>query len=358
MDRWITAGLVQADKREAILATLPVRRRLDAVTALIWVAAVLLGLAVIAFIGANWEAIPRLVRFGLLLVAFLTAAACGAEATRRKRTVVADIALTVASLVFASAIGLTGQIFELTGSPPAVPYGAGAAALALGLAGRSRGALVVGVVAVMIGDLLIADGGFGMPITVVVAPAVLWIALRWRSSLLAHVSSIATLVALVWIAAHHSLQDWALLAFAGVPALAAAVFTAAPLFGGPDDKTRATLSRIPATWFVVGALGFFIAAGYTGAFEDNAALGLVHRVVWIALSAGLIAFGRFDRRDVLTGIGVVSLIGAACGLLNDLGLDLILISLVFLGCSLVALVVGLVLRRGRSDSTANEEGAQ
>lgn len=58
LERWIAAGLVGAENRVAILATLPARRKVDAVTALIWVAAVLLGLAVIAFVAANWESIP------------------------------------------------------------------------------------------------------------------------------------------------------------------------------------------------------------------------------------------------------------------------------------------------------------
>ena len=114
LERWIAAGLVGAENRVAILATLPARRKVDAVTALIWVAAVLLGLAVIAFVAANWESIPRLVRFGLLLVSFLAAAVAGAWASRRLRPSASDVALTDASRIFAAAIGLTGQLFELT----------------------------------------------------------------------------------------------------------------------------------------------------------------------------------------------------------------------------------------------------
>ena len=53
LDRWIASGLVAPDKREAILATLPDARRLDAATALAWVGATLLGIAIIAFIAAR-----------------------------------------------------------------------------------------------------------------------------------------------------------------------------------------------------------------------------------------------------------------------------------------------------------------
>ena len=44
LDRWIASGLVDAGKRDAILATLPETRRMDAATALAWVGGVLLGL--------------------------------------------------------------------------------------------------------------------------------------------------------------------------------------------------------------------------------------------------------------------------------------------------------------------------
>ncbi|QKT05795.1 DUF2157 domain-containing protein [Gordonia sp. X0973] len=342
VDRWIGAGLIDPDNRAAILATLPARRRVDAVTALIWVAAVLLGLAVIAFVAANWDGIARIVRFGLLLAAFLLAAAVGAEAVRRGRTVVADIALTVATLVFAATIGLTGQIYDLTGHPPAVPYGSGAAALAFALVGRSRGALAVGVAAVFIGDVM-AHESLPLPISLVVAPLALVLGLRWGSALVAHVASVAVLGVAGWFAGRYDLNGWALLGIAAVLALLAA--GSAVVRRGESQPVNDL--AIPTTWFAIGALGFFIAAGYTGHFGDHAALGLAHRVVWIAISAGLIALGRYVRHGVFTGLGVLSLIGAVCALLNDLGLDLLVISLVFLGCSFVALVVGLTLRRGR-----------
>ncbi len=359
LDRWIADGLVDPARRGAILATLPARRTVDAVTALIWIAAVLLGLAVIAFIAANWEAIGRPLRFGLLLVAFLGAAGGGAEALRRGRTVVADLALTVAALVFASAIGLTGQIFDITGNPPAVPYGAGAAALALGVVGASRGALSVGVVAVLIGDLMTVHGPLPIPASLIVAPVALLLAQRWRSAFLAHVASLAVLGTAIWFAVHYDLTGWAHLGIAAVLAAAATVPRFAPGLLGEHAAGRNQipgLDRIPLSWFVIGALGFFISTGYSGDFDGNTALGLAHRIAWIAVSAALIAYGRFDRQEVLTAVGVVSLIAASCALLYDLGLDLLVISLVFLACSVVALIVGLALRRGRGGTitTATE----
>jgi len=351
LDRWIADGLVAPGNREAILGSLPSRRRLDAVTALIWVAGVLLGLAVIAFIAANWDGIPRLVRFGLLIGGFLAAAVAAAVASRRGRVVGSDVLLTVAALVFAAAIGLTGQIFDLTGDPPAVPYGAGAAAIALGLVGASRGSLAVGVAAVLIGDSMVGTGSWPLPVSIIVAPLALVVALRWHSAVVAHVASIATLGALFWLTLRHDIGGWALIGLAVAVAAAAAVVEVVGRRVG-ESTIPAALARIPVSWFVFGALAFFVAGGYTDVFDDNTVLGLCHRVAWIAISAGLIAYGRFDRQPVLTALGVVSLIVTCCALLHDLGLNLIVISLVFLGCSLVALVAGLVLRRDRSAPTS------
>ncbi|MBK6703516.1 MAG: DUF2157 domain-containing protein [Caulobacteraceae bacterium] len=125
LDRWIANGLVDAGKRDAILATLPETRRMDAATALAWVGGLLFGIAVIAFIAANWDVTPKLVRFATLLVAFLGFAAGAAWASRRERPTLSNILLTVAALVFAASIGLTGQIFDIAGDPRSAAYGAG-----------------------------------------------------------------------------------------------------------------------------------------------------------------------------------------------------------------------------------------
>jgi hypothetical protein len=96
LDRWIAAGLVDRDKRAAILETLPESRRLDAATALAWVGAILLGVAIIAFVAANWDFTPKLVRFAMLLAAFLTFAGGGAWAAHKDRPGLSNILLTIA----------------------------------------------------------------------------------------------------------------------------------------------------------------------------------------------------------------------------------------------------------------------
>ena len=70
LDEWIAAGLVAADHRDAILGSIPESRRLDGAAALAWIGAVLAGVAVIAFVAANWDGLPQLARFVLVLTVF------------------------------------------------------------------------------------------------------------------------------------------------------------------------------------------------------------------------------------------------------------------------------------------------
>jgi formate-dependent nitrite reductase membrane component NrfD len=71
-------------------------------------------------------------------------------------------------------------------------------------------------------------------------------------------------------------------------------------------------------------------------------------VVWLAASGGLIALGRFDRHALVTAVGVLSMIGAICALLMDLGLDLRAAAGVFLVCAILAMIAGFMLRKRAS----------
>jgi uncharacterized membrane protein len=342
LDRWIGTGLVDAGKREAILATIPEARRLDAATALAWVGGVLLGVAVVSFIAANWDVTPKLVRFAVLLGAFLGFAAAGAWAAHKSRPTASNILLMIAALVFAAAIGLTGQIFDIAADPRAACYAAGVAAFALALAGRSTGAATVGLVFIALGDVIEHEWFTGSnadaPWMLFAAPLGAYLALRWGSAPLAHVSALAILYCFGWFAARAE-ADAAIYLFLsiGMGAMAASarwLYTQERQFAG-----------VFYGWFAWGALVLFAIAGYLPWFGEGQTAGLLHRLVWLALSGGLLALGRFDRHGLVTAVGVLSIIGAICALLADLGLDLLAAAGVFLVCALIALIAGLALRR-------------
>ena len=342
LDAWIGAGLVGADKRAAILAAVPDPRRLDAATALAWIGGALLGIAAISFVAANWDGIARLARFALLLTFFALAAGAGAWAAHKQRPIFSDIALTLAALIFAAAIGLTGQIFDIAGEAQAALYGAGLAGMALALAGRSAGAAIATLIFIGLGDFQDFEPfdslRIAAPWLVVFAPLSVFLALRWRSAPLAHAAAIGMLVALIWFSLRFENEAVLCLLFAVTLAGAGA---AARWLWRRDNAPASVFYG----WSAWGALMFFAIAGFVDSWQGGANWGIAHRLAWLAASGGAIALGRYDRHMMVTTVGVLSFIGAVAALLTDLGLDLMTAAAVFFVCALAAMIGGLMLRR-------------
>jgi hypothetical protein len=336
LEAWIAEGLVPAASREAILARVAEPRRLEASQALAAVGGLLLGVAVIAFVAANWNGIPRIPRFGLILTLFLAACAGGAWAGEG-RPVARNIAMLVASLVFAAAIGLTGQIFDLTGDPVAALRGAGLAAFLLALAGRSSGAAVAGLVFLALGDTSWFNGERGPSWLILAAPTALVLAQRWRSKPLAHGAAIALPIAVAlllgWL---HLAWPYNLQILAGAVALALLAAGARRHADGDE-----AIAGIVYGWSVWAALVFFAAVG----FDDRTYPALLHRVPWLALSGAVVALGLNDRKPAVTAAGVVSMAAAMAVILNDLGMGLMAAAGVFAAVAVAALVGGFLLGR-------------
>lgn len=337
LDGWIGRGLVPAESRAAILGSVGEGRRLDAATSLAIVGGLLAGVAVIAFVAANWSDIPRIARFVLVLAAFLGAAAGAAWASARGRTVTSHVLLSVAALIFAAAIGLTGQIFDIAGDPQAALRGAGLAAALLALAGRSPWAAAVGLVLIAFGDFSgrsgFAPGAAALPgWLVIAAPLGAVLAVAWRSQALAQVAGIAAIVAVLTFERVFRADPEQV--FLG----AAAVMTAAAA-GARFLRERSGAAGVLYGWFVWGALIWFGAAGFGEALR-----GVGHSVAWLALSMGVVALGRHDRQAPVTGAGVVGLFAAGGTLLFNLGVGLMTSAAVFGGAALIALAVAWAMR--------------
>jgi uncharacterized membrane protein len=333
LERWIEQGLVPAASREPILAQTRKSQSLDGATALAAVGGLLLGVAVIAFVAANWSAIPRIGRFGLILALFL--AVSGGAAWAHARDLARNLTLLVAALVYAAAIGLTGQIFDIAGDPVAALHAAGLAAALLAIAGRSSAAAMAAVALIGFGDFASLDDR-GAPWVAVAAPAALALAWLWRSKPLTHVASIALPAAaaliLAWLRIDHPLA----------PCLAvAAVFTIIAFVSRRLNDEE--IAPIVFGWAVWSGLGFLAFAGV----ETRPLAPVFHRTLWLAVSAGVIALGMHDRKPMVTAAGVVAFGGAIAAILFDLGLGLMTASAVFAAVALAALFGGWLLRRGR-----------
>jgi uncharacterized membrane protein len=116
LPNWRERGWVTAEGAAAILASLESGRSAIGLSAVVAVlGAVLFGLGVVAFVGANWEDMPRLVRFILLILAMALAYLIAGALAKRAMPALADAAVLFAGLVFAAAIALVGQTYHLAG---------------------------------------------------------------------------------------------------------------------------------------------------------------------------------------------------------------------------------------------------
>jgi uncharacterized membrane protein len=117
LPKWLDAGWVTADNGAAILASIGTGRRATFGVAAILgtLGALLLGLGVLAFVGANWEEMPRLVRLGLIVLAMIVAYGAAFEFDRRDLRIFAEAGVLAAALVYAGAIALVGQTYHMSG---------------------------------------------------------------------------------------------------------------------------------------------------------------------------------------------------------------------------------------------------
>ena len=338
LDRWIGEGLVPQASRQPMLDSVADTRRPDAVSALAMVGVLLAGAAIIAFVAANWNGIPRIARYSLLIAAFLAACLGGAWADRGGRPNLRNSLITLAAAIYAATIGLTGQIFDIAGDPKTALIGAGLAAALLAVVGRSSGAAVAAMVLIGLGDLADPETWWLLPTAL--GGAVL--AVLWRSRPTAHMASIGLLVgsviALIHLNMDHGIPSWQLFAISGLMALGALAGRFAA------DRGREE-GRVFYGWLAWGALAFFVAASVK--WHDQTALLIAHRIAWLLLSGLVLTLGRVDRHGGVMAAGVLSLIGAIMLLMMDLGVDLLTASLIF-GVAAVVILAVVWFVRGRT----------
>lgn len=116
--RWRKAGWVTAEGHAAIRAELAAARPLvSASGALTVLGAVLVLLAAITFVAANWAQTPRLGRLGVLCGAMVAAYAAALALKARGADVAAQAAVLLGAALFLPTIMFVGQMYHLSGPP-------------------------------------------------------------------------------------------------------------------------------------------------------------------------------------------------------------------------------------------------
>ena len=77
--------------------------------------ALLLGLAVVAFVSSQWEFSPRVARFGMIVAGLLIAYAAAFQFERRGLRIFAEAGVLAGGVIFAAGIALVGQTYHLSG---------------------------------------------------------------------------------------------------------------------------------------------------------------------------------------------------------------------------------------------------
>lgn len=300
LTRWVGEGLLSAASAGAIRRQVAAEGgfRLPALLGLF--GGLLIASSVAAFVAANWEEIPRLVKLAMILAAVIAALGIAARLEGKGSPAGGDAAATCGVLVFGAGIALIGQMYHLPADWPAGALLVAIGALAVALFLRSNGALAIAFVALCAWSLGRWEQGGGQlhPAFLPLYLPALWLALSARNRLVHH---LAVLALGVWLAQLPG--NWIELRFDyGLLAYALAVSVAYVALGGwALDRGRPALLTCCLPW---GLLGLMLVLNVElirilDADESKAgtAIGLnyVSYAVALALIAGFAALAR-ERR--------------------------------------------------------------
>lgn len=318
LQRWVTAGMIGESAAHAMLTD--ARGRGGAysfATIIVFLGMVSLALGAMTFVAANWQAMPRLMKVGLLLAAMWAALAGAAFANHRERPALADSLVMLGTAIFGAAVMLVGQIYHLQGrAADAVLLWAAGSAVATALL-RSRGALWLTIVLITVWLVMRTIPEFGADAPINLLYPVFWLgaaALAWwlRSRLAAHLLAVG---AIVWIAATVGIltereENLTLAAatYAGMFLLAGAALLAQKRGGRLRDVGALALGYVVIS--IIAMTGLWIAARAFGEGEAERMAGSISEpaiAVILAATAALAAFAYARARDLVYDLSFCAL---------------------------------------------------
>lgn len=329
--RWREQGWISDTGVEEIRRDLAATGRgIGLSTTLAVLGAVLIGFAAMSFVAANWQEMPRIGRFGLLLAGLWGCYGLAGSLFMRGLDGFAHAAILAGVGLFGASIMLIAQMYHIDGNPPDAVLTWAAGALLAGVLLRSNPALALTMLLIGLWSgwetglreavhwpFLIGWGA--------VAAAFIW--RRWRPGL--HLSAI---VLSVWIIG------------LGYLLLDGHAHWAVTLIGLAIAGAAIAAEQLPGLWrrIAPAALCYGMVIGYAGLFafkfieeRDSGTLALLS-VLAIALLLGAIFWGsRSEHKPVLW--------------LGYIGFSAELLALYFvtigtlLGTSLFFLVMGLIV---------------
>tara|TARA_R110000868_G_scaffold369729_1_gene633172 strand:+ start:1214 stop:2530 length:1317 start_codon:yes stop_codon:yes gene_type:complete len=360
LDRWIASGWVDAGQRANILGDVASRPgRWSAAGALAILGATLLAMSALSFVAANWDAMPRLVRFATILAALWASLLGAGRAFDRQAPVIGHALALLGAALFGAAIMLTAQTFNMTSfrNTAILIWTVAAGAIAYTLPSRP-----VLILATLLGALWAGLEAFNP-----YAPGIIWsylpvwalsmfLAWKLRSTVSQNLLALALLL---WIgdalwtqeAAHHltELQAFA----AGILVTATLGLTAALA----RDKAISG-AGILAGWAI--AIAVFSAyliqwpldGGASLAVASGSALYPTLILVSLAVMAGVttwrVTLGSLSWQAALAYLAAGLMAAALPSLVNAAGPDQLIWVRVGIGAVFYALAVALIIQGTRA----------
>jgi uncharacterized membrane protein len=295
--RWLEAGLIDGMTADALARDVVAneRRSLSFGSILAMMAALLLGAAILIFVAANWEAIPRLARVAALFAVILGGYVGGALVKARGYGAIGEALWIVAAAAFGGSIALIGQMYHFSGDESAamLTWCAGTALAALALRSGPLTVAAVGIADAWLAMKLI--GGFRLfssseiPHLFLVIAAGLFAVSYWtRSQAARHLIVLSLIFYVVGLAIDDNLLIVAVL----LALVSAAAFAAAVIAPAATDAIVRLGGRLP----LHGLIGFLTGMALVQfQFADTGGFAIAAAITLAGIAAAIVLAGRQSR---------------------------------------------------------------
>jgi uncharacterized membrane protein len=295
--RWLEAGLIDGMTADALGRDVDAneRRSLSFGSILAMMAALLLGAAILIFVAANWEAIPRLARVGALFAIILGGYVGGALVKARGYSAIGEALWIVAAAAFGGSIALIGQMYHFSGDESAamLTWCAGTALAALALRSGPLTVAAVGIADAWLAMKLV--GGFRLfssdeiPHLFLVIAAGLFAVSYWTRSYAArHLLVLSLIFYVVGLAVDDNLLVVAVL----LALVSAAAFAAAVIAPAAIDAIVKLGGRLP----LHGLIGFLTGMALVQfQLADTGGFAIAAAVTLAGIAAAIVLAGRQSR---------------------------------------------------------------
>jgi len=301
--RWAQSGLIDGATADVLSRDVAAneRRTLSFGSILAMMAALLFGAAILIFVGANWQAIPRLARVGALFAVLLAGYVGGAVLKSRDHAAMGEALWIVAAAAFGGSIALIGQMYHLSGdeSSAILTWCAGTALAAVAL--RSN-PLTVAAAGIAVGWLIwrLIDSfdfwhGVQVPYLYGTMAIGLFLISYWtRSQATRHLILLSAVFYLAFLAADHD----SILIGSGLVAVSAVLFAGSVLAPDLAESMARLGGRLPLHALVAFLVGIVVIQ-FSYADESTYSHGFtVASVVALAGIAASIIFAGRDSRGI------------------------------------------------------------